>query len=503
MIANGNVFSILDKKLASFQYITMSLIKNTLSNILGGVAPMVVALMVVPSYLQYIGAERYGALAIIWALLGYLGFLDLGFGRAVTQRMAKQSGHSNDENSSLLWTAITISFILGLIGAFVLWISADYILSQLITIPVSNRIEASTAVIWVLLSLPIILPSSVLIGALQARLRFNELNLIQIFVSILSQLLPLTAAAYGYVELSYLVPAALVARLLSTVLLYFLCIRYIPITYKPVFNRLHLKPLLQYGGWISIMSLLAPLLVTVDRLFIGTMAGTRAVTHYTIPYDLVSKATIVSNSLSSAIFPRLASLKSVHARDMALRSNILLTAVMTPIVVAGQFLIHPFLIIWLGRDFALESANVSEIILIGVWLNSLAIPHHARLLTADNPKKVAIIYIFQIPIYFFFLWYGVTHWGVVGAAIAWSLRILIDTVMLIFTSNALADTVRLISVSLIIVVTSTLTTLCLEYDSPYRWVIGVALLLVSAIKDKDHIVGICNDLVSKNRNFHS
>jgi O-antigen/teichoic acid export membrane protein len=330
-------------------------------------------------------------------------------------------------------------------------------------------------------------------------LRFNELNLVQIFGSVLSQILPLLVAANGNVELSFLVPAALAARLLSFFLLFRLCMRYIPISIKPVFDRTHLKPLLKYGGWISIMSLLAPLLVTVDRIVIAAAVGAKAVAHYTIPSDLVLKATIISTSLSTAIFPRLASKDSSQARDMSRRATLLLVAIMTPLVIIGQIAIHPFLIIWLGREFATVSAGVSEIILMGVWVNAIAISHHARLLTADNPKIVVIIYLIEIPIYFLLLWYGVTHLGILGVAIAWSLRVFIDTGILLAVGGAFRETVLAISVSLTMILMSTCVVLATEYTSPFRWVFGFVLILISVVKGKKYFIEIRTNFFSKDK----
>ena len=80
---------------------------------------------------------------------------------------------------------------------------------------------------------------------------------------------------------------------------------------------------------------------------------------------------------------------------------------------------------------------------LGVWINALVIPHHTRLLAADNPKTVVIIYLVQIPVYFLMLWLGIKYWGIVGAAAAWSLRVLLDTIMLLQGSRRVkAHTLR-------------------------------------------------------------
>jgi O-antigen/teichoic acid export membrane protein len=465
----------------------MNLGKHAVTNLVGNVLPMLVTLVTVPLYLRFVGVERYGILAIIWALMGYFGFFDFGFGRAVSQRMARLSDAKDSERSNLLWTALTTTFMLGVVGSLLLWVFAGYVLTHLIDMSESSRNEMSSAVTWLLLALPILLPTSVLQGALQARLRFVELNTIQVLGSTLTQLLPLIVAASGYVELQILVPTALASRLLTASLLFSQCWRHVPLIGLPLIDRSHIKPLIHYGGWISVITLLGPLLVTIDRVIIASLSGAKAAAYYSVPYNLVSRTMVISGSLSSAIFPRLAAASIGHAQKIALRATTVLVAIMTPVVIIGLFVVHPFLDLWVGEAFAKSSAGVAELILLGVWINALVIPHHARLLAADDPKTVVIIYLIQIPIYFLMLWLGITYWGIMGAAAAWSLRVLVDTAMLLHVAGALKHTLRVMIPSLIIVITAALVVLETETHSSMRWAIGLILLLLSLLKEKQNL----------------
>ena len=53
-------------------------------NVGGMVLPMLVGVLTVPGLLQRLGQEKFGVLALGWALVGYFGFLDLGMVRALT-----------------------------------------------------------------------------------------------------------------------------------------------------------------------------------------------------------------------------------------------------------------------------------------------------------------------------------------------------------------------------------------------------------------------------------
>jgi O-antigen/teichoic acid export membrane protein len=457
----------------------MNVGRHTAFNLFGSTLPMLVSLLTVPLFFKYIGSERYGLLAVIWALLGYFGFFDLGFGRALSNRMARLSEATASDRSDLLWTALACTFGLGILGSIVLWLLADFILAKTVAMPASFLLETESSAKWLLFAMPVVLPISVLQGALQARLRFFELNAIQIAGTTLGQVLPLLVAAGGYTRLEYLVPAALASRAITFVLLFAVCRRAIPLAGAPIVVGSHLKPLASYGGWITLVGMLGPLLVTIDRVVIASVSGAKAVAQYTVPYDLVSRSMVISNSFSSALFPRLASSSSEQASAMAKQATQSLVAVMTPVAVVGLFIAQPFLRMWVGESFARDSSGVAELIMCGVWINALAIPYNTLLLSSENPKQIVLIYLVEIPVYFAILWIGINSWGVVGAASAWTLRVALDTTLLLWVSGGFLATMRDLASSIGLIAVATTVSLSGDGLLMSRPVLGLGLFSAS------------------------
>jgi len=85
---------------------------SSLINLLGAVIPLLVTLLTLPFFLPLVGEFRYGALMLLWAVLGYMGVLDLGLGRAVSQRIAlldtqQLPGSERDfAMANVLWVAL-------------------------------------------------------------------------------------------------------------------------------------------------------------------------------------------------------------------------------------------------------------------------------------------------------------------------------------------------------------------------------------------------------------
>ena len=83
--------------------------KNFLVNLLSPMAKIAVALVTIPIYLRLVGEARYGVISIVWVLLGFFGYLDLGLSRAVTNALAKLRNASQPERARVLLTTMGIN----------------------------------------------------------------------------------------------------------------------------------------------------------------------------------------------------------------------------------------------------------------------------------------------------------------------------------------------------------------------------------------------------------
>jgi hypothetical protein len=93
---------------------------NFVFNVLGTLASLVVAFVTVPIYVSHIGAARYGVVSIVWLLLGYFGFLDLGLSRASVNALSKLKSSSQEERSKVLITTFSLNLALGTLGGLII-----------------------------------------------------------------------------------------------------------------------------------------------------------------------------------------------------------------------------------------------------------------------------------------------------------------------------------------------------------------------------------------------
>lgn len=417
----------------------MSVSRNTAYNILGTIAPVLVAIVSIPIYIDLIGEQRYGVLSIAWILLGYFGVFDLGIGRAAAQRIASLADDHAKKNRCF-WTALTLNSSLGILGGIVIWPAAYYFFGKQFQIDAELQPEMLRALPWLIIALPLATINGVLTGSLQGAERFLQLNVVNASGSILFQTLPVLAAWFLTPDLDVILPVAISARLVSVIFLFLSCLRNVTDGSAPSFSMNEARALLKFGGWITVSSLISPIMVMADRFAIGAILGASAVTHYAVPFQLAERSTIVPGALSSSLFPRFAKDSDHSGQKMAVNAMQHLLVIMTPAMVAAILLAHPFLTFWISTDFSDRSALVLQILLIGFWANGLARIPHAKLQATGRPKTVAICHLAEIVPYLALLFIGMHFGGVAGAAMAFSLRIFADHVLLSFQANTLLPT---------------------------------------------------------------
>lgn len=414
------------------------LARNTLINLIGQAVPLLVAVIAMPFVVRGLGTERFGLLSLAWVVLGYFTIFDLGLGRATTKYVAEALGKGEVTHvSQIIWTAVTVQAIMGFVGAIVLLGITDLLVDRVLNIPTQLLGEARSTFHLLALSIPVVLISSSFSGVLEAAQRFDLINAVRIPSSILTYLLPLVGLSLG-LGLPGIVALIVLARLGALVAFVAMNLRMRPELreYSASFNLL--PRLFSYGGWITITSIVSPILVYLDRFLIGSLLTIAAVAYYTAPYEAVTRLSIISASLAMTLFPAFSALeggKNSPRIGMLFASSAKYVILTTgPAVVVIWLYAGEILRIWLGADFVAESTAVMQILAIGVLINSLAIAPFTLLQGVGMPDLPAKFHLIELPIYIFVAWILVSQFGIAGAASAWTLRMTLDALLLFWAT---------------------------------------------------------------------
>ena len=408
----------------------MSVARNTAYNLAGAMVPFALALVTVPLYLHRIGEARYGVLAIVWLLLGYFGSFDMGLSRAAANMIARLGDAGRAEREQVFWTVCLINSGIGVVTGAVFYFAAGSIFASWFKMASPLRIEVITVLPWIAIAVPVATVTAAFTGTLEGLQRFRTVNAIQTVGTVAFQVIPLATAYWFGPSLQFVIPAAVVARVVTTLPLVSAVRSALPVKGSPHLRFRRVRELFSYGSWVAITNIVGPILHIFDRFLIGIVLGASAVAYYTVPFQLVNRVQVVPGALSRALFPHLSALDDERSNRVAVDAVIPLSAIMTPMIVMGLLAIGPFLRLWLGAGFAHRSAAVAEILLVGVWLNGLAYVPYALLQARGRPDLVARFHLLELIPFAILLWFGLHRFGIVGASLAWTVRVGVDFALL-------------------------------------------------------------------------
>jgi O-antigen/teichoic acid export membrane protein len=458
----------------------VSIKRNTAINLSGALISVGVMLLTVPYMVHALGTERYGVMTIVWLLLGYFGFFDLGMAQATAFAVARSGA---EERARIFWTGLAINGTLGLLGGLVFLLVAEPLFLSVFQLDPQSERETLRVLPLVALAIPLTTISSVFNGMLSGREMFMALNIRNIVNTMLLQLLPLAAIIRFGATLDVAITASLVGRALSVLFLAVIAFRAAAATLVPrVGDAQMFRQLASYGGWISAGVVLAPFITTLDRMVIGSLLSASLVAFYAVPFNLVSNGTMVTSALTQSLFPRLAGLPEAEAKQLAIRAGRTHLALMTVVCVGGVLILKPFLTLWIGREFAANAAVAGELLVLTVWLNAGASVAYGLIQARGRPKLTTTIQLAELGPFAGLLWLGASQLGIVGVAMARVTRSLADALLLLGNAGLLRPLLHEACVHLLLLAPAVALALTTEAFSLWRLVPGLALLALAAIR---------------------
>ena len=407
---------------------------NTIWNLVGQGAPLLVALFAIPLLIKGMGTARFGVLTLAWAVVGYFSLFDLGLGRALTKLVAEKLGAGQTADiPGLICTALLLMGVFGIIGALVAASISPWLVHSVLKIPHALQDEALRAFYLLALSVPIVIIATGLRGVLEAYQRFDLTNIVRIPLGIFTFLGPLIVLLFS--NSLFPVVAMLVAgRLLTCGVFLLLCLRQVSaLRYNIRPQGTMIWPLISFGSWMTVTNIVGPFMTYLDRFFIGAIISVTAVAYYATPYEVITKLWLISGALIGVLFPTfsttLAQDRARTARLFGRGMNYIFIALF-PLSLIIVTLAPEGMTLWLGPKFADKSTFVLQWLAVGVFINSIAQTPFALVQGAGRPDLTAKMHLIELPFYVFTLWLLLGIYGIKGAAIAWVARVGVDTLIL-------------------------------------------------------------------------
>jgi O-antigen/teichoic acid export membrane protein len=414
---------------------------------LGSGLPLIAAVIAIPNLIVAMGMARFGVLSLAWVIVGYFSFFDFGLGRAMTQLVARKIGSGQvAQLPALVRTGMSMMVVLGLVGAVLIGAISPWLVHGPLKIPSDLRDETLTAFFILASSIPLVIATTALRGILEALQRFDVVNIVRAPLGLLTYFGPLAVLPFSN-QLPDIVGVLVVARLVS-MLVYLVAglWLYPELGRKAPVDRRIVRDLLSFGGWMTVSNITAPLLLYAGRLAVAVGVSVEAVGYFSTPYDVVINLLLVPSVFVSVLFPMFAQqfpTGSVDVRRLYRRSLWQMTAVMLPACVLTWLLARPALAWWINLEFAQQSYQVAQWLAVGIFINSFGHVSQSLVQAYGRPDFTAKLHLAELLLYLPYMWWMILQYGVVGAAIAWVIRVAISTAVLaVMADRCLADKIR-------------------------------------------------------------
>jgi O-antigen/teichoic acid export membrane protein len=321
------------------------------------------------------GAERYGIVVITAATLGSLLIVDAGAGRAVMRAVPWHRARGDDTHAQrLAGSGLLFSLLAGAVIGGAVWLLADEI-SEILRLTPGTRAIAADAFRVVAFVVPMTLAMMTVAAVAKAAGMFPLTAMTSAFVVV--GLNVIWAAVAGQPDDVVLVAKA---QLLLTAVALGVLVLAVRLRARDFLFPLRpslegMRELVSFGGRSAIGMASLGVMNQADKLMLGVVLPVAVLPTYSIPFAVALRITVVSNSLATALLPRLAAVSSLGDLDETRRIGFsayrvvgLASATVAATCVFGG---GAFLDLWVGEEFAADAWG--PLIALSIGFAALAI----------------------------------------------------------------------------------------------------------------------------------
>ena len=396
--------------------------RNVAWNWLSSGIALIAGVFLSPYLIRKLGSDGYGVWTLSFALVEYYWLLDLGFRSAVVKFIAHhaaindQAGINRVLNTALLYGLGMASVIASLL------IIAGRFAERWFQIPPSYRESFLVLLGLITLSWCLGAVFSIFSGAIEAKQHFDMTNRVAIVTTAVrtASTFALLAMGYGLVQIGI---AVIASQIIGYVLNY--------LQFRGVFPMARLswrfasfsmlREMARFGIHSFTANIATQLVNQGPLVVIGHFNPAAYVGFFSLPlrllqygFDFVGRIGLVTNAAAADFTARQ---DGERLRKLAVYPNRYSLTMFMPLAILLWTRGDQILTRWVGRDFAMHSAPVLPILLIGYVLAIVGQFSSSMLLIgAGKHRRYARALLAEAFVVILGLWWIVPRYGIIGAA---------------------------------------------------------------------------------------
>ena len=364
---------------------------NAVSSTAAFVWPLLLLAAAMPFILHRLGLERFGAWALINAVLALAATFSLGLGDG-TMKLVAESHARRDlaQTNRVLGLGLLIYALLGLGLGIVLALATPLLVDRIFAVGAAYRAEVRAAFWLATATLAVTLTATPLARVATAVQRYEwaaGTDIVLRSLTVLAQVL-LLWRGYGLAALAL---AGLILAVLRAGIQFAVARRLIPgLRPRLAGGRQIVRRLVRFSAYGACIYIGGQATQQLDRLLIGVLAGPAILPFYVVPQALGSRLHLLLAHAGHFLFPLASALAAAGdmarlARSFHLATRVLSLGAMT-VALPPMLVAYPLLQLWLGAELAEGAAPVLRWLVLSYALLSLNLSAYYLLQGIERPQ---------------------------------------------------------------------------------------------------------------------
>lgn len=370
--------------------------RNTIANYAGNVLTALIAFIFIPVYIRYLGIGAYGVIGFFVSLQAFLVFLDLGIGMAINREMSRHY-HDPSHADYLRKLSHSLQVIYWGMGAVIglgLYLASPFFARNWFAgdeIP-HNTLFAAFAVLS--LTIAVRWPYSLYSSGIRGMQHQVVLNVHDFVWGLAKNVGSWLVLKYYSPTLDAFLWYQCIITFLQTAGTFVILWYYMPPAVgrrKFVFDKQTLKNISRYAAGMGVASLLASILMQLDKILVSKMVKPSEFGYYMVSTNIATLVYNASLPMYMSIFPHFAKLAHQQETEKIKKDfhfySKLLSTLLLPFSAVIFFASEEVLWLWTkDQSLAYATAPILQIMIVGTTLNALITPVHTLLLAYNRVR---------------------------------------------------------------------------------------------------------------------
>lgn len=387
--------------------------------LLGSLIPM----FYTPIMLDLLGEAEHGLYALANSAIGYLSLLSFGFGSTILRYLAKYRAENDkaavERTFGFFLVLYSILALLVMTGGWIIAENAAVIFERALSAAELQKIKILLLVMALHTALSF--PMSVVISVSLTYERYVFRRIMDIISTVAAPALNLIALYLGYASVGMAVAGTIIQIGMLIPNVYY-CVRVLDV--KPVFTRLPWKlvgEMMGFSAYVFLGSIVDMLFWATDKVILGMLVGTVAVSVYQIGSTFNNIVMQLSTSISAVLTPKITGMVVTNASrddlsELFIRVGRIQFLIVALIVSGFTVFGQSFILLWAGESYA-DAYWIAVLTLFPLCIPLIQNTGISILVVQNKHKFRSLVYLAIAILNVISTYLAVPHLGGIGAAL--------------------------------------------------------------------------------------